>query len=404
LDNPIEFLGDAFQGDIEIAGKRIPKIALVGGGAALVVVLVLLSKRGGSASRAVNGALSGDASGVGGTTPFGGETPSGGYDSGTGTEALQSLQETFAQQLADQSSSLSDLIAQNSAQQASDLNSQLSSVYDQLANVGSSFSGGYSDQYTPIPMDTSYAMPLDSGIQAYPIDSGYSIASYLPGVTSAGQNRVNAALDKIKPSKVKPRGEKKADRPTLGTALKPSKGTDDLLKKLTSAPKRQMALSGVLGFDKKEPGGGKPGKAGVLGFDKKPGKTQETINSPVPVLKPAKKKTGGMQPSASPYGIGQKPMGIPTTIKTTLFSGISKTGKIPQATKPAAIKQPSKGVYGGGSGGAQPKPKVKIAPFSSYPRPAPIPVYRPYIPTYVNMFRPNGSYGKITKQTYKKGK
>ncbi len=399
MDNPIEFVTDAFQGDIEIAGKSIPKIAIVGGGVALIVVFVLLSKRG-SRGSAVSStglpAVGGTGGGVGSDTPL----SDSGVGGGVGGFDNSALQESLTQQIADSSSALTDLIAQNSAQQSSDLNSQLASVYDQLASVGSNFSGGYADNYAPVPIDLGgYSLPMDSGISAYPESSGYSLSSYLPSATNPGsvKNPVSDSLqsivDRIKPSNVKPTGTKNTAK--LGEALSRNKISDTKIDKLTNVPKQNSLLGGVLNFNKKE-----PNKSGISSVaDKK----KSNIPSPVPV-----KVEYGVKPSSGKSNtIIQKPIAIPTTIKNFMASGNTKTGQIAQTKKPASsIKQPSKGV-GGGSGN-KPSQKPSIKPVYNYPKPVPIPTYQPYVPQFANPFlgfqgyKP--TYGKISSKTYKKGK
>lgn len=382
MDNPIEFLGDAFQGDIEVAGKRIPKIALVGGGGVIIVILILLSRRsGGSTSLSPASVPTGDSSGVG--SPGLVSDDAGGIDTGTVTTDLGALQESFAQQLADTSSQLTDLISQNSAAQADDLNAQLSSVYDQLAQVGSQVTGGYSDNYAPLPMDYGYAMPVDTGFASIPVSSGYSVNSFVPQATSP-KPVTKDIIDKIKPSNVKPQGGTPIAKATakLGAALKPGKSGVDKVSQLGSAPKQNQVTSAILGFNRKQP------TIGILGKQpKQPG----MIPSPVPSVSKTREKS-----NASSLSIAKKPVAIPTTIKTPMVSGVSKVQKKPTTAQPAKLsKTPA---Y------LSPVAKTNPKPVVSYPKPAPIPIYRPPLPTFVTPFRsiPIAKIGKVTST--KKGK
>lgn len=399
MDNPLELIGEAVQGDIEIAGHRIPKIALIGGGAALIVVLILLSRRGGSRGAISSASLPTDAGTGSGITPIGESGGGvGGADTGTPGSALEELSASFAQQLQDQSASLADLIAQNNSQQANDLNSQLGAVYDQLASVGSSLSPGFSDQYSSVPADYSgYGMPIDSGSMSYPVSSGLDLSSYQPHTTNPVSNRLQIGASKIKPTAVKPQGGTPKAIAKLGSALKPSKSGSDKVALLSPAkPKGDKPSVGILNFDKKQPINlGTPNSSGVLN---KMQKQPATIASKVPVVSNQKGKVGVLA-NARNITSSPQPVAIPVGIKTFMASGISKTGKIPQAAKPASIAKKPSGVT------AQPKPKtINNRPVFNYPKPAPIPVYQPPVVSFTNPFRTLPNYGKVSHKVNKKAR
>lgn len=327
MDNPIEFLGDAFQGDIEIAGKRIPKIALIAGGGALIVVLILLSRRGGSGGSVSSGGLSADA-GLGGG--FSGSV--GGSDQSTDEflgGSLSDISEQFSQQLADQSSTLTDLINQSSQQNADSLASQLNDVYSQIAANGGGTVPIYSDQVQSLPVDYGLgSFPVDNGISSYPDTNVLSLPvkspTPIPSVGNTGFNGAN-----IKPS------NPKSPLAKLGAALPKSKSGADKVAKLSTGKKTQSLIpSAITNFGKTNPF--KPA-ASPVASGKKP-----TIPSPIPnkIQKPT--SALNVKPTAS----GKKPAIIPPTIKTGMVNKpAGSNGPQASAKKPAPISSQKSGGY-----------------------------------------------------------
>lgn len=125
----IEDAKNLFSGDIEIGGKKIPKVILIGGVVGVIVLLLVLRK----SSRA-GGALS--ANPLSPSSVSGGTTEQAVTDSSAfTTSALSDVQSNLEQQLAQQNTDLTSQLNQALADAQQQVNDQLAGIQGQLSQT-----------------------------------------------------------------------------------------------------------------------------------------------------------------------------------------------------------------------------------------------------------------------------
>lgn len=347
-DNPLDSITSALEGEVEIGGRRIPKIALVAGGGIIIVVLFLLSKRGGGSE----------------TSPFR-STPENtetlgsenvGSDSGSSDSSglIADLQAQFETALTDQNTTLADLIGENSNQLANDFANQIGGVYDTIAGIGGGLAPSYQDGFSPLPIDTGYGYDISPTVNtAFP-----AISNVIPLPDLSGK-KSNATI--AKPSSTKDKGGSLSSAKLGSASLKPDKSKVD---QLTSKPKPNV---GVLGFNKKE--------NSII-----PAATPDNKKVAKAVVKPSIKPSFANNVTSKPGNLSvAKPISIVTqntgkTAKSGGFQAIIKNWqnqiKIPKVVSTYKSIVQSKPV-------SQPKPLSQAKPVTYKPKPftSPKPVF-----------------------------
>lgn len=208
MENPFEDFDfqEFIEGDINIAGRKVPKIAIIGGGVVLIVLLVVMGKRSGGTQ----------------TASFGGAAKSNNEPSEDGTGAIDGSSSDILAGVQQQISDSESKTASDLATQITDTQSQLEASFNsQLQGVLDSLSA-----YQPFSPEPSY-LPVDSGFYGQQVSepSYYDYAGI--GGYSAPSLDAYSSNSPIAPSKnVRNVNKALTSAPTTNTpTVKPSLGT-----------------------------------------------------------------------------------------------------------------------------------------------------------------------------------
>lgn len=165
MDFDTSTITNLFNGDIEIGGRSIPKIAVIGGGIVVIGGLIYITKgKAGFSGGSIDSFGSGNLSAL---NPQEQLTPAEGSGSieGSGGIDIASIQDSIAQAIGDSSSNLESLIASSNQQVYDDLISQIQSVADSV--------GSQVQQVIP-----------ETPLSALPDLSGFDLSNYIPDFSS----------------------------------------------------------------------------------------------------------------------------------------------------------------------------------------------------------------------------
>lgn len=326
MANPLDDIDfqEFIEGDIEIAGRKIPKIAVIGGGAVIIILLVLMGRSKGSGSSPLSSAsrATGEPSDDG----------TGAID-GSSSDILAGVQQQISDSESNTATTLGEQITQTQSMLEEQFSSQLSDIYSQLGNI---------QQFSPEP---SY-LPVDSGFsgqqQYEPSYYDYAgVGGYEPPL-----------LDSYG-------GSSSSQSPTIN-----NKSVFNTNKALTNAPSIQSPTI--------KPSLGVVTNFGSIGAGLLSNQIGKVLNKPQPIkpsatvsTKPGSSILSGSLTSflsSSKPILNAKPVG--SSGSGGIVSGLSAALGIKPTSKPASV----------------PKPVATAKPFVSITKPPPVYNPRPVAP------------------------